>query len=80
MTPGKRRWLERLRDDGPQQRPRFGAFPMAECKRNGWTEGQWTDAASRRPLTIEEVIARKWVGVILLEHITEAGLSALAAD
>lgn len=38
VTPGERRWLEQLRDHGPQVRPRYGSTPMAQCIRLGWSE------------------------------------------
>lgn len=50
---------------------------MAQCKRAGWTDGQWVDANTLAPLTVEEVIARKWTDVKVLERITAAGLDAL---
>lgn len=77
MTPGQRRWLERLKAEGTAVRPRYGSFPMAQCVRLGWTAGFWRDAATKEELTVAEVIERKWVGVELGERITEAGLAAL---
>lgn len=78
MTPGQRKWLERLRC-GPQSRPRFGAYPMAQCVRNGWSRMQWVDKTSKAELGTDEVVERKFQNVEVIEYITEAGLSALAS-
>lgn len=80
MTPGQRKWLLTLAKDGPQCRPRFGTFPMAQCKRLGWTDSQWVDADTLAPLLVAEVIERKWQRVKLLEHITDVGRSAVGLE
>ncbi len=78
MTPGQRRWLGKLRDDGPQRRPRFGALPCDVCKRQGWSKGQWIDSATGGALTRDEAIKRGFEGAHVEELITDAGRAALA--
>ena len=77
MTLGQKRWLEKLAHDGPQRRPRYGAQPMAKCKKYGWTSGQWRDAKTNAILTVEQVISRKSEGVWVIENLTKAGRDAL---
>ena len=78
MTPAQRKWLEKLRDEGPSARPRYGAYPCAECKRKGWSEGQWYDDATGEPVGRNEAIRRCQEGVHVKENITDAGLEALS--
>lgn len=80
MTPGQRRWLEKLRREGPQRRSRHAGAPPVVCKRNGWTKGQWVDAETLIPLTVPQVIDRKFKGVFVIESITDAGRKMLTAD
>lgn len=78
MTPGQRRWLERLRDDGPQRRPRYGARPCAECKRKGWTAAMWVDHRTGDALTHAQVVNRSSEGCHVREAITDAGREVLS--
>lgn len=77
MTPGQFRWLLKLRNEGPQKRPRYGAFPCAECVRKGWTEGWWIDRETGERLSAEDVVARKFKGIHIEEDITEHGRAVL---
>ncbi len=77
MTPGQRRWLNRLIDEGRSRRPRYGAHPCAVSRRRGWTEGVWVDDMTGTPIERDEVIARKFEGVHVEEMITVAGVAAL---
>jgi hypothetical protein len=77
MTPGERKWLERLRIEGIAIRPRFGAKPMVQCVRKGWSEMFWRDAGTKEELTTEQVVARKFQGVETAERLTDAGKAAL---
>lgn len=76
MTPGEQRWLEKLLE-GPQVRPRYGALPVVQCIRNGWSEAFWRDAETGQDLTMKEAIERKMVGTILMDRITNKGRAAL---
>ncbi len=78
MTPGQRKWLERLRVEGIAIRPRFGAFPMAMCVRKGWSEMFWRDASTKEELTVEQVVAHEFQECEVAERITDAGKEALS--
>lgn len=41
MTPAVKAWLTKLRDEGPQPRPRFGASKCVKAFRAGWLT--WAD-------------------------------------
>ena len=78
MTPGQRRWLEKLRDDGPQRRPRYGAVPCCECYRKGWSAGMWVDDNSGVEVVRADVVARNFDGVHNENFITDAGRETLS--
>lgn len=89
LTPGRRAWLERLRDHGPARRPRGNVG--YSCMHAGWTEWLFTmDDGSK--LTHAQAIEtwphsetqHYWDHVIWTnsheEIITEAGLGVLKAE
>ncbi len=80
MTPGQRQWLEKLKSEGMQRRPRYGAFPSSECKMKGWTEGNWVDDETGKILELDVVLACDFKGVHSEESITDQGRKALSVD
>jgi hypothetical protein len=80
MTPGQQRWLEKLRDRGPQERPRYGAYPCVVCHRAGWADSRWEDAKSGEVLSCDAVAERGFQNVRIVSFITEAGLAALNGE
>ena len=60
MTPGQRRWLEKLQDEGAQRRPRYGAYPCSECKRKGWTDGEWIEDSTGKQLSVDKVVCLRF--------------------
>lgn len=77
MTPGQRKWLEKLAADGPQRRPRYGSYPCCLCYLRGWTHSKWVDDETGQEVSREEVVRRKFSGVHTKDYITDAGREAL---
>ncbi len=83
MTPIRRAWLERLRDEGPAQR---ASTPTGyQCMHAGWTEWDYR-LPDGTPVTAEQALKMFGGGVWWdkvnhnsLERITEAGRLALEA-
>lgn len=80
LTPGRRRWLERLNEEGMiERRPRGNVG--YHCMHLGWTEWVFEDKKGRR-MVKKEAIERYGYGnmsavKIVGEAITEAGLAKL---
>jgi hypothetical protein len=77
MTPGQKRWLEKLQSSGRQSRPRYGALPCSVCYRNGWTKAVCIDTQTGEEITKEQLIARKFDGCHFEEIITAEGVAVL---
>lgn len=80
LSPGRRRWLERLANEGPANRAR-GAVGY-DCMHAGWTE--WNYTVHGQPISVAEAKERlgdRWFDqvVCLGERITDAGRAALKA-
>jgi hypothetical protein len=72
MTPAQAKWLQRLRDEGPQPRPRYGAAKCVRLFRKGLIE--WAaDIPQGDQITPAGLAA-------LEDHEKQQALIALAGD